>query len=87
MEFSTSAPLQSPPTWKASCISTPRISGSVSPALPRCGKAESELTPGAPTALITISHRPSLFKYHQHLLRLTGSDGEWETSQIGTAAE
>ncbi|ORY47182.1 ABC transporter transmembrane region 2-domain-containing protein [Leucosporidium creatinivorum] len=37
--------------------------------------------------LITISHRPSLFKYHQHLLRLTGSDGQWETSQIGTAAE
>lgn len=37
--------------------------------------------------LITISHRPSLFKYHHHLLRLTGHDGVWETSQIGTAAE
>ncbi|KAK4052640.1 ATP-binding cassette long-chain fatty acid transporter pxa1 [Microbotryomycetes sp. JL221] len=37
--------------------------------------------------LITISHRPSLFKYHQHLLRLTGHDGEWETSQIGTEVE
>ncbi|SCV69203.1 BQ2448_2223 [Microbotryum intermedium] len=37
--------------------------------------------------LITISHRPSLFKYHHHLLRLTGTDGEWETTQIGTAAE
>lgn len=40
-----------------------------------------------PSALITISHRPSLFKYHQHLLRLTGHDGAWESSQIGTAAE
>lgn len=37
--------------------------------------------------LITISHRPSLFKYHQHLLRLTGAEGAWESSQIGTAAE
>ncbi|KAK4046330.1 ATP-binding cassette long-chain fatty acid transporter pxa1 [Microbotryomycetes sp. JL201] len=37
--------------------------------------------------LITISHRPSLFKYHQHLLRLTGHDGEWETTQIGTEVE
>mgnify|MGYP001559180811 CR=1 FL=1 len=40
-----------------------------------------------PPALITISHRPSLFKYHHHLLKLTGHDGVWETSQIGTAAE
>lgn len=38
-------------------------------------------------ALITISHRPSLFKYHHHLLRLTGHDGVWETTQIGTADE
>ncbi|KAK4704990.1 hypothetical protein P7C70_g1219, partial [Phenoliferia sp. Uapishka_3] len=37
--------------------------------------------------LITISHRPSLFKYHHHLLRLSGHDGIWETSQIGTADE
>ncbi|KAM0752189.1 hypothetical protein T439DRAFT_355062 [Meredithblackwellia eburnea MCA 4105] len=37
--------------------------------------------------LITISHRPSLFKYHHHLLRLAGHDGAWEVSQIGTAAE
>jgi ATP-binding cassette subfamily D (ALD) long-chain fatty acid import protein len=37
--------------------------------------------------LITISHRPSLFKYHHHLLRLTGSEGLWETERIGTAAE
>ena len=38
-------------------------------------------------ALITISHRPSLFKYHHHLLRLTGTDGVWETTRIGTEAE
>ncbi|GAA96144.1 uncharacterized protein L969DRAFT_14342 [Mixia osmundae IAM 14324] len=37
--------------------------------------------------LITISHRPSLFKYHSHLLRLTGEKGTWELSQIGTAEE
>ncbi|KAF7728532.1 hypothetical protein EC973_005936 [Apophysomyces ossiformis] len=34
--------------------------------------------------LLTISHRPALFKYHQHLLRLTGNDGEWEIKTIGT---
>ncbi|KAG0164622.1 hypothetical protein DFQ28_003375 [Apophysomyces sp. BC1034] len=34
--------------------------------------------------LLTISHRPALFKYHQHLLRLTGNDGEWEVKTIGT---
>lgn len=39
------------------------------------------------TALITISHRPSLTKYHQRLLRFTGVDGTWELSTIGTEAE
>jgi ATP-binding cassette subfamily D (ALD) long-chain fatty acid import protein len=34
--------------------------------------------------LITISHRPALFRYHQHLLRLTGEHGAWETETIGT---
>lgn len=34
-------------------------------------------------ALITISHRPSLFKYHQYSLKLAGHDGEWEMSKIG----
>ena len=52
------------------------------------GLARNEiLTKGFPAALITISHRPSLFKYHHHLLRLTGHDGIWETSRIGTEAE
>merc|ERR1712144_175259 len=37
--------------------------------------------------LITISHRPSLTKYHQKLLRLTGEHGGWEISTIGTAEE
>lgn len=37
--------------------------------------------------LITISHRPSLFKYHHHLIRLTGHDGEWEESKMGTEEE
>lgn len=35
-------------------------------------------------ALITISHRPALFKYHRHLLRLNGEKGAWETETIGT---
>ncbi|KAI9279856.1 ABC transporter transmembrane region 2-domain-containing protein [Sporodiniella umbellata] len=34
--------------------------------------------------LITISHRPALFKYHTFLLRLTGNKGEWEWETIGT---
>ncbi|KAF9362508.1 hypothetical protein BGX34_006010 [Mortierella sp. NVP85] len=37
--------------------------------------------------LITISHRPALFKYHLHLLKLTGDHGQWEFSTIGTAKE
>jgi ATP-binding cassette subfamily D (ALD) long-chain fatty acid import protein len=37
--------------------------------------------------LITISHRPALFKYHLHLLKLTGDHGHWEFSTIGTAEE
>lgn len=39
--------------------------------------------------LITISHRPSLFKYHKHLLRLSGGGeaGGWEVSVIGTEEE
>ncbi len=35
-------------------------------------------------ALLTISHRPALFKYHRFLLRLTGNNGEWEWETIGT---
>lgn len=37
--------------------------------------------------LITISHRPSLLKYHDKLLRLSGEHGGWELTQIGTEAE
>ncbi|KAK0519828.1 ATP-binding cassette long-chain fatty acid transporter pxa1 [Tilletia horrida] len=37
--------------------------------------------------LITISHRPSLFKYHSTLLKLSGNDGAWEIEQIGTEKE
>jgi ATP-binding cassette subfamily D (ALD) long-chain fatty acid import protein len=32
--------------------------------------------------LITISHRPSLFKYHNVLLRLVGQDGRWELERL-----
>lgn len=39
------------------------------------------------TALITISHRPSLLKYHGHLLRLSGERGQWELTKVGTAEE
>lgn len=34
--------------------------------------------------LITISHRPSLFKYHDLLLRLEGEDGRWELERINS---
>ncbi len=37
--------------------------------------------------LITISHRPSLFKYHEVLLKLTGENGAWETDFIGAETE
>lgn len=38
--------------------------------------------------LITISLRPSLMRYHTHLLTLAGDGtGKWTLSQIGTAAE
>jgi ATP-binding cassette subfamily D (ALD) long-chain fatty acid import protein len=36
---------------------------------------------------MTISHRPSLTKYHARLLRLTGEHGGWEISTIGTGQE
>ncbi|CAG8560369.1 3541_t:CDS:10 [Paraglomus occultum] len=41
----------------------------------------------ADITLITISHRPSLIKYHTHLLRIHGDHGSWEFSRIGTAEE
>ncbi|GAA5981101.1 hypothetical protein JCM5350_007154 [Sporobolomyces pararoseus] len=37
--------------------------------------------------LITISHRPSLFKHHMFLLHLIGSEGKWELKQIGEAEQ
>ncbi|KAI8061623.1 ABC transporter transmembrane region 2-domain-containing protein [Gongronella butleri] len=37
--------------------------------------------------LMTISHRPALFKYHQYLLRLTGENGQWEWETIGTVQQ
>lgn len=38
--------------------------------------------------MITISHRPSLFKYHQYLLRVGEGDSghEWEWERIGSGA-
>jgi ATP-binding cassette, subfamily D (ALD), peroxisomal long-chain fatty acid import protein len=38
-------------------------------------------------ALVTISHRPTLLKYHQNQLRLgTGEDGYgWELQQLSSA--
>ena len=37
-------------------------------------------------ALITISHRPSLLKYHSLLLTLTGERGQWELSNLKDAS-
>ncbi|KAI8099738.1 ABC transporter transmembrane region 2-domain-containing protein [Halteromyces radiatus] len=37
--------------------------------------------------LLTISHRPALFKYHRFLLRLTGNQGQWEYETIGTVKQ
>jgi len=38
--------------------------------------------------LITISHRPSLTKYHTRLLTLTGDgSGSWRETRIGTEEE
>jgi ATP-binding cassette subfamily D (ALD) long-chain fatty acid import protein len=34
--------------------------------------------------LITVSHRPSLLKHHTYLLQLSGENGEWSFSQLGT---
>lgn len=34
--------------------------------------------------LITISHRPSLFKYHDLLLRLSGEDGKWSIERLNS---
>ncbi|KAI7872482.1 ABC transporter transmembrane region 2-domain-containing protein [Spinellus fusiger] len=34
--------------------------------------------------LLTISHRPSLLKYHKRFLTLTGNEGEWKMETIGT---
>lgn len=67
------------------CTSMPKIWELVSSfkTVPRAIDAEVESF----VALITISHRPSLTKYHQRLLRFTGVDGTWELSTIGTEAE
>ncbi|KAG5653735.1 hypothetical protein H0H81_010992 [Sphagnurus paluster] len=37
--------------------------------------------------LITISLRPSLMKYHTHLLTLSGDGARWTLAQVGTAEE
>lgn len=34
--------------------------------------------------LLTISHRPSLFKHHKYLLTFTGQDHNWEWSELGS---
>lgn len=36
---------------------------------------------------MTISHRPSLLKYHSFQLKLTGENGNWQLSRIGTEEE
>ncbi|RKP15778.1 hypothetical protein ROZALSC1DRAFT_18355, partial [Rozella allomycis CSF55] len=33
--------------------------------------------------LITISHRPSLLKYHTYSLNILGNDGAWEFNELG----
>ncbi|RKP16819.1 hypothetical protein ROZALSC1DRAFT_24856 [Rozella allomycis CSF55] len=33
--------------------------------------------------LITISHRPSLLKYHTYSLNILGNDGAWELNELG----
>lgn len=48
------------------------------------GRGEDPYSDVFPLALLTISHRPALFKYHQYLLRLTGNHGTWELEEIGT---
>eukprot|EP00834_Sanchytrium_tribonematis_P007089 NODE_592_length_5620_cov_0.720884.p4 type:complete len:188 gc:universal NODE_592_length_5620_cov_0.720884:809-246(-) len=37
--------------------------------------------------LITVSHRPALFKYHGHLLNLVGDQKTWQFNKIGTEEE
>lgn len=37
--------------------------------------------------LITISHRPSLFKYHDVLLKLHGEGGKWELERLSNAQD
>jgi ATP-binding cassette subfamily D (ALD) long-chain fatty acid import protein len=37
--------------------------------------------------LITISHRPSLLKYHDILLTLTGEKGQWKMSTLREAGD
>lgn len=37
--------------------------------------------------LITISHRPSLLKYHNYQLHLTGEQGRWELTKIASEEE